>query len=107
MSTDTLYVRMALFWFNLILSRYCMAVRCCRHSPHGKGRPLTADLANILAQSEYPTPCGAFCLIFRPVTPFMYAMWTRRAVIGEFDEIADASKDLSRVRADPLKPVTH
>ncbi|CAM9458084.1 unnamed protein product [Ascophyllum nodosum] len=29
------------------------------------------------------------------------------AVIGEFDEIADASKDLSRVRADPLKPVTH
>lgn len=29
------------------------------------------------------------------------------AVIGEFDEVADANKDLSRVRADPLKAVTH
>ncbi|CAM9732755.1 unnamed protein product [Scytosiphon promiscuus] len=29
------------------------------------------------------------------------------AVIGEVDEVEDASKDLSRIRADPLKPVTH
>lgn len=41
---------------------------------------------------------------------FVSAWWfhdLHRAVIGEFDEVADASKDLSRVRADPLKPVTH
>ncbi|CAM9252975.1 unnamed protein product [Ectocarpus fasciculatus] len=29
------------------------------------------------------------------------------AVIGEVDEVEDASKDLSRIRAEPLKPVTH
>lgn len=29
------------------------------------------------------------------------------AVIGEFDEVEDAGKDLSRIKAEPLKPVTH
>ena len=30
-----------------------------------------------------------------------------RAVIGEFDENKDSLLDLSTIRADPLKPVTH
>lgn len=36
-----------------------------------------------------------------------YLATARSAVIGEFDEVEDASKDLSRIRAEPLKPVTH
>lgn len=63
-------------------------------------------------------PASAFCrftaivvtlklLPFRFFSYLIFISGAASAVIGEFDEVADASKDLSRVRADPLKPVTH
>lgn len=37
----------------------------------------------------------------------LISLAVRSAVIGEFDEVEDAGKDLSRIKAEPLKPVTH
>lgn len=57
-------------------------------------------------------PCtfGARLMLFALLfcfTMLCYLASVRSAVIGEIDEEEDSNKDLSTIRAEPLKPVTH
>ncbi len=47
---------------------------------------------------------GPLDVIFSPA---VVRRSVRSAVIGEIDEEEDSNKDLSTIRAEPLKPVTH